>query len=226
MNIRYLIFILIISFVVGCNSTTNVNDKIVNTINSSIDDCPVLVYSEKFEDTIQIKADFYKCEPGWKFKLKVLNEMQVIFSADSLEEFEFKLSKWPKFKRINPNTFQILLEQNDRPFKNKIIVLTIRNNKLIEKRTIPCFDNIPKDIDNDGIVEYVGYIDAVEVFHPDTTNYNPVLCYEDTNEGFQLDTQTTISVNKEIWGDFYGFEMREDIKLANPIGLDDYLNAK
>jgi len=198
----------------------------VNNNNETLakNDCPLLTYSESYEDSITIRAVYHQCEADWKFKLEGLIGDKVFYRADSLLEFEFNISSWPKFKRIDLTTFQILLELNDRPFKNKIIKLTVQNGRLIDNQTIPHFETEPKDFDNDGQLEFAGFLEFVEAFDTDTTNYNPVLYFEDLDNGFQLDTQATMTMNIEIWGEFYGFEMRQDIKLLNPTGMEKHLN--
>jgi len=191
------------------------------------DCCPLLSYSVSYGDTISLEAVYYAGgEADWKFKLRGLIGDKIFYQADTLTEFEFNKTAWPKFKRIDRNTFQILVEQNDRPFKNKIIRLTVKDGQLTDNVIIPHFDSPPKDFDNDGELEYAGFLDFVEAFDPDTTLYNPILYFEDTESGFNLDTLTTIRMNREIWGAFHGFEIREDLKFLKPAGKEKYLNIK
>ncbi|MCB0397560.1 MAG: hypothetical protein KDD36_12970 [Flavobacteriales bacterium] len=101
------------------------------------DGCKPLAFTETFEDSIVIAATYMDCEPLWKYKLTVRIGQSIIYQPDSLLEFEFNKRIWPVFQRINDSTFQLQLEHNDRPNKTNYILLTVRDGKLIDERTLP-----------------------------------------------------------------------------------------
>lgn len=185
-------------------------------------DCSLNKFNKLIEDSIAIDAEYYQCEPDWKINLKIKIGNYIVFNADSLNEYEFKESYWPTFIRIDKNTFQVLLEVNDRPAKNKIQLLEFEGLNLTQNQVIPHFQHEGSDIDHDGILEFTSYLDYLEPCHTDSSYYIPLICYENTNKRFKLDTIATKDLNTQIWGDFFGFELRRDIKLPISKKLYDY----
>jgi len=177
--------------------------------------CLPTPFAMAFEEVdVYLKATYNSCEVDWKYRLQIFKGDRLIYAADTSSEFEFNQPVWPQYKRIDAATHQLLIEQNDRPAKNKILLLTIQGDQLIQETRIPYFEEVARDWDEDGIHEYLGQWEALEPFHPDSSIYNPFLLFEDRSNGFYLDSAATISYNQQLWGAFYGFEVREDLRLT------------
>lgn len=153
-------------------------------------------------------------EPEWVFNLACKYDKEIIFKADSLNEFEFK--EWTKVKEIDNQKCQIFIEQNDRPLLNKIILLDVFKGKLLRQQVIPRFEKPPHDFDNDGLKEYAGIIDAPEPIRENYISYTPILFYEDKLNGFTLDSTATKLINTRLWGKFYGFQPNSKLVLKTP----------
>ncbi len=130
---------------------------------------------------------------------------QLFYIADTLKEFEFSNRIWKPIIQIAKNKFQLLLEINDRPNKNKILMLTIEDNKLVNEITIPTFDTFFFDNSNNKF--FIGQSEFPEaVDNNKKTQYIPTLFFIEKKTGFELDTSRTIKFNKKKWGKFYGFQ--------------------
>jgi hypothetical protein len=145
-----------------------------------------------------------------------------IFFKDSLifndNQKEFRLDENPYYSKIikTHDGYDILLEFDDRPFRNKILLLKIKNKSIFKVEIIPSFNNYPKDINFDGYAEYFGQLqyDDFVCKKCDSINYNPILYYNmNEYEGVILDSLTTIEQNKKFFLDFYGFKPNNKIKV-------------
>jgi hypothetical protein len=173
------------------------------------------------QDLKTIKLDFNfivslgKEEDYEKFKTYKLFHLTrnntTIFIDSLLTEYEFENKLFPIIIKTEDNSFELLFEINDRPNKNYLKRLIVKDNKLVRQDKLPTFEAKPIDINNDGITEYAGYWDYSQVWGDDNnlTAYNPILYYSITTKGLLLDSLLTIERNKMIYGEFYGFEFSE-----------------
>ncbi|NNV58032.1 hypothetical protein [Limnovirga soli] len=141
--------------------------------------------------------------PDYVFNMKCEINGKVIYKADSLTEFEFVQKNYPIVSQIGPNKFQLLLEQNERPNKNLILDLVIENSKIVSKTVIPSFDSTFINSNNQRV--YCGVYDYNQEDEHKRFSYIPTLFFINSKNGLSLDSNTTISYNKKVWGKFYGF---------------------
>src|SRR5690606_14227763 len=140
---------------------------------------------------------------------------EVIYTDNSLTEYEFGNELYPIVLKTGQNAFELLFEINDRPNKNYLKRLFIKNTQIVSEDKLPTFTSKPVDIDNDGIKEYVGFWDYAQTWgeNGNWTTYNPILYYSVTETGLQLDSLLTRERNKNIYGEFYGFQFSEHVEI-------------
>lgn len=126
----------------------------------------------------------------------------------------FESKDYPRLLQCSDGSVQILLEIDDRPNINYLNQITISNEDKVVIRQLPVFQWEPKDIDNDGKLEVSGFLTNSEsIANGDSVIYNPKLVYEISNNCLIFDSITSIEINKDIYGKFYGFYYNEDIVL-------------
>jgi hypothetical protein len=189
----------------------------------SVENCPTYDFSKKV-DKFDIKATYDDCEPDWKSHLTILDIDKVVYTADSLMEFEFKDHLWPDFLKVSDTRDQILLEVNDRPNSNYILCLTVDNDIVVSSDKFHSFDYEPRDFDDDGLLEYAGYPYTVEGYTNDSTYYNPIQYVEKGPSGFRIDTALTRIVNIKFYGEFPGLDSKIYRKIPADT-VDKYLNV-
>lgn len=159
-------------------------------------------FEKSYTSRLTVLAIFDEGEP-WKYHLEIRRDGQLIFKADSLLEYEFNTRPFPTY--INDGAHEyLLLERNDRPNLSKIDVHRITNGHVDSVFSIPLFEAPPKDLDGDGIKEYFGVLDFVEITDPKSIAYNPIEVYEFSDSFFRFDAATTRAVNQKVYGDFQG----------------------
>lgn len=210
---RLIIYILILGLIGCSNQITDKTSKLSSSKDST--DCPTKQFLKQAGE-FRIQAIYADCESDWKYGLTVYKNNKLIYAADSLMEFEFKNSKFPDYIGVSKDTSQILLEVNDRPLTNYILCLTIAKDNVISKVRMPLFENDPKDYDHDGLLEYSGYSYTTEGYTNDSCYYNPIIFVEKGHNGFHLDNDLIKSVNSNLYGNYYGLEPDENIKLKIP----------
>lgn len=143
--------------------------------------------------------------------LKLIRYNTNIYIDSLLTDYEFGNKLFPKIFKTGNNSFEVLIEVNNRPNKNYLKRLYIKDNKLLKQDVIPTFESNPIDINNDGIKEYAGYWDYSQVwgYNNNITAYNPILYYSITPNGLLLDSLLTKQRNEMIYGGFYGFSFSE-----------------
>ncbi len=128
----------------------------------------------------------------------------------------------PTIIELGDDLFEIFLEIDDRPNRNFLQMLKIQLDKVIDSQKIPKFFHNPYQIVN-GKCLFVGMWDYSEGWTNGKdsvySTYNPYLYYEITKTGIVLDSAVTRKINKEIYGDFYGYT--EDSKLVFPAQMID-----
>ena len=171
------------------------------------------IFKTTYFDKIEIIGKYEDNLPDYVVDLKCKMDGQLIYTAGPNEEFEFQNRIWEAAKEIGENSFQLLLELNDRPDKNKIILLTVKDKKLVDKKIIPTFDTCiyrpDKTKEFSGQLEYPEAMDNIH-----QTQYIPTLFYVDKPTGIVLDSAKTMVFNKSKWGKFYGF--KPNFKLILP----------
>ena len=170
----------------------------------------------KLKNGIELKAKpAYPDQDNTTFNyLEIFQNGKMIFKDTTLTEYILENSLYPKLYDFK-NHFELLIEIDNRPNKNEIYKFLIENNKLVKIDTLPTFLTIPKDLDNDKKLEYAGFWDYVAVWGDSikVTDYNPIVFYEITKNGITLDSLTTIIVNTNIYGKFYGFYINENVEI-------------
>lgn len=131
--------------------------------------------------------------------------------VDTLREYEFGDKLYPIVLQAGADKYELLFEVNDRPNKNYLLRLFVRNESIVKKDTLPTFITKAHDLDGDGISEYAGFWDYGEVWgeNNDSTDYNPILFYKVISTGLKLDSVLTIKRNTKIYGEFRGFKFSE-----------------
>lgn len=119
---------------------------------------------------------------------------------------------YPILNKLKSGDFELLLEYDNRPSKNLVLVLRISENKIISRKEIPSFDNDPEVIN--GLTTYYGKWDYGESWEENGkfyTVYNPSIYYKFTDHGIIIDTPLTIMKNKQVYGRFEGFTYSSEI---------------
>lgn len=152
--------------------------------------------------------------------LTLYHHKKLIFKDTlSQTDYEFRDTLYPMFHKLNSTTFELLIEINNRPNKNNLARFIIQKDRLLKRDTLPTFICKAKNLDIDNTLEYAAFWEYGEVWvdsnQQKVTAYNPILFYEQTSNGLQLDKALTKAKNKTIYGVFYGYKYNE----TNPIQL-------
>jgi len=196
-------FIVLIFLFFGCNTNKNQNDK------ASFSNEPIR--NLEFGFTLKgIDTDIYK-KYGVLTKLRLLKNNKTIYEYDNIDEFYLDSIQAYVFRHDNGNCFDVLIEGPTSPNKNELNQIRICNDSLISTFKIPTFESLPKNLDEDENLEVAGVWSWFEFFgeNADSTSYNPILYFEISKNGLNLDTLLTVSKNVEIYGDFYGYKYSE-----------------
>ncbi len=157
------------------------------------------------------KVKFSKGESFGNFKtfnsITVLHKGVKVYSGNKYE-YELGDKLYPFIIKTGENSFELLLEVNDRPNKNFLQHVKIKNNKTFQINKLPTFIAKAADLENNHTLEFAGFWGYSEVWgdHNSLTDYNPILFYKITSTGIMLDTVLTIQRNTSIYGVFKGFE--------------------
>jgi hypothetical protein len=175
----------------------------------------------KLDNDIEIKVgqkeDFGKFETYTLFILTHKNKQ--IYIDTSLTEYEFGDKLYPIVRKLNNETFEILVEINDRPSKNYLKYFKVCQDKIVSIEKLPTFISKASNQDKDSNLEFAGYTYWGETWGDagTATFYNPIIYYELRPSGITLDSTLTISKNKEIYGDFHGFKYNEKVEVKNNV---------
>jgi hypothetical protein len=155
--------------------------------------------------------DFEKFKTFTLFKLS--HAGKELFLDTSLTEYEFGDARYPLIRARNNGIYEILVEVNDRPAKNFLKLFKIQNDRVVSIDKLPTFNSGPSNLDADTNFEFISTGEWGELWgdNGDLTAYNPALVYEDSPEGFRLDTALTIKKNTEKYGKFYGYKYDEKV---------------
>ncbi len=166
-----------------------------------------------FEIKVGQKEDFETFETYTLFILTHKNKQ--LYIDTSITEYEFGDKLYPIVKKLDKETYEILVEVNDRPSKNYLKYFKVQQDKIVSTEKLPTFISKASNLDTDNNLEFAGFVDWGETWgdNGSLTAYNPIIYYELKPTGITLDSTLTISKNKEIYGDFYGFKSNEKIEI-------------
>ncbi len=217
----YLTFL--IAFVLTASSNCN-GQKTVSAIaqyadslqtNLNIDNQvqKVIKLGNDFEIKVGKKEIFEGVETYTLFFLTHKNKL--LFLDTSLTEYEFEDKLYPIIRQLDKETFEILVEVNERPNKNSLKYFKVYRDKIISTEKLPTFISKVSNLDKDDNLEFAGFWDWGETWGDkgSLTAYNPILYYELRPNGITLDSTLTVNKNKEIYGDFYGFKYNEKVEI-------------
>lgn len=150
---------------------------------------------------------------------------KIIFTdTTNKSEYDFSDTLYPMLFKIDKNSFELLVEINDRPNKNYLKRFYIKNDKIIKTDKLPTFICKGKKLNKAANLYFVGFWDHGEEWENEKnemcTAYNPILYYSLTSNRLKLDTRLTIKKNFFIYGSFKGFNYDE----KKPIKLKDLGN--
>ena len=220
-ELTYLTFL--IAFILTACSNSN-GLKTVSTSDTSADSLQTKSsFDKQIQKTIKIgndfeikvgqKEDFKKFETYTLFILTHKNKE--LYIDTSLTEYEFGDKLYPIVKQLDQETFEILVEVNDRPSKNYLKYFKVHQDKIVNTEKLPTFISNSSNLDTDDNLEFAGFWDWGETWgdNGSLTAYNPIIYYELKPSGITLDSNLTISKNKEIYGDFHGFKYNENVEI-------------
>ena len=164
---------------------------------------PLRQFTKAYSEQLAIVADYDTLEPDWKFNLQILWNGNSIYQEDISADYEFNPTSFPTHIKSGDRHF-LLIEVNDRPLMHKLKLFTFHQNTVESIQTIPFFEEEGKDLDGDGTTEYWGVLNFAEPTGDETARYNPLLVYEVETDRFRFDEESTIALNKIVYGDFYG----------------------
>ncbi len=175
-------------------------------------------------DTVIVLSDRIKLAGQFSHEFEAVSFKPIAVFLDSKEVFHDSLNEYwltglssrqyPKLLNCSDGSFQLLVEVDERPNQNELRRITISKEGRVKTDNLPIFKWNPLDTDNDGKVEVEGILTNGETISDgDTAYYNPTIVYEISNQCLALDRQATRSVNKKIWGKFYGYLYNEKLLL-------------
>lgn len=146
--------------------------------------------------------------------IRLLQNGQKVY-ADSSFEYEPQSSLYPLVIPAEDNSFEMLVEVNDRPNKSFLQRLFVANGKVTKTDKLPSFIAPAADLDGDGVPEYAGYWANNETWgeEKEFTDYNPIIYYSITPKGLKVNNDLTRKQNDTIFGFFHGYEYSQEIDI-------------
>lgn len=211
--------------IIACDVKNKLENNVKNTTETNIDSLKEITGLPESKKTKTLQLDFgFKVILGQKenyktfttYSLFELSKSDKIIYIDTLDEYEFGDKTYPITLKAGKNEFELFFEVNDRPNKNYLKRLTIKDEKVIKIDSLPTFLTIATDLDKDGIKEYAGFWDYSEGYgeSESRTDYNPILYFKITTTGLKLDSLLTKERNEVIYGQFYGFEFSKKTEMS------------
>lgn len=141
------------------------------------------------------------------------NDKQIYIDT-SFTEYEFTDTLYPIVRAIDHETFEVLVEINDRPLKNYVKYFKVFQDQIIYTEKMPTFFPRALNFDEDENLELAGFWGVGETWgnNYSLTGYNPIIYYEIRPTGITLDSTLTITKNREFYDDFYGFQYNVKIE--------------
>ena len=164
-------------------------------------------------DDVLIYADKYSFSDGSK---PIYKNIEVVVEGANLyknktSDFVSNFGVLPIVRKTSTNQIEFLLGFKDT--RNEKILRLISetkqgSNQIVLQDTLPLFGVGHQDLDEDGIIEFSGFL---EHYPPhcvdcDSVYYNPLLFYEMQDHAFVLDTPTTRNWINENYQEFRGFK--------------------
>jgi hypothetical protein len=213
---KKLILILTISiiFLSSCKLTSEEENKKTSQTEKSMLDMSLNSNLKTIELEFGFKATFSR--EGDEYGLNTYSHLEltrneyVLYVDNSEYEIENELSCI--VLKTGENSYELLFEIDFRPSKNYLKRIFIQDNKVLKHDKLPTFITKAKDLNNDGVKEYVGFWDYSQVWGEidSLTAYNPLLYFSVTETGLKLDSALTRERNEIIYGQFYGFSFSEE----------------
>jgi hypothetical protein len=170
-----------------------------------------------FSDHVKLIGQHSKDFGGTSFNPISIIFYDKIILKDSINEYwltGYESDQYPKYLNCSDSSSQLLIEVDERPNSNELFRLKISNDGQIQQDRLPLFSWSPKDIDNDGKLELFGNLTNGEtIANGDTAFYNPILVYEFSNNCLNLDSSSTIKLNRGLWSKFYGYYYNDTLLL-------------
>jgi len=206
-TITHLLLLIFTCILTACHN----NNGQVNRLEKQIQKTVKLAYD--FTIKVGQKEGFEKFETYTLFILTRHGE--TLFLDSSLTEYQFDDELFPIINNLGDNAFEILVEVNDRPNKNYLKRIHIKNDHLIMTNNLPAFVSAASNLDKDKNLEYAGFWDYAQQWGDSNqlTAYNPIIYYEITPTGLRLDSSLTVDRNKFIYGKFNGFVFNENFEM-------------
>lgn len=195
------------------NSTNTTTSSLQNVSNIDKQVQKTIKLDNDFEIKVGEKEDFEKFETYTLFILT--HKSKRLYLDTTMTEYEFSDKLYPIVRQLDKETFEILVEVNDRPNKNYLKYFKVHQDKIVSTERLPTFISKASNLDTDDNLEFAGFWDWGETWgnNGSLTAYNPIIYYELRPSGITLDSTLTISKNKEIYGDFHGFRYNEKVEI-------------
>lgn len=148
-------------------------------------------------------------------RMELSRNGNLIFIDSSLTEYQAPNGMYSIFSILDTNTFEILLEVNDKPSRNYLKRLIISKGKVLREDKLPSFIGKSIEVFGNGLEYYFGYWDYAQVWgeNNELTAYNPLLVFKSSESGLTLDSALTIQQNEKIYGQFSGYRFSESIEV-------------
>jgi hypothetical protein len=166
-----------------------------------------------FEINVGREEDFDDFQVYSLFILKHNNKP--IYIDTSMMEYEFGDKLYPIIRPIGKETFEILVEVNDRPSKSYLTYIQVHQGKIVGIEKLPTFIASAANLDSDDYLEFAGFWDNGETWGENysLTTYNPIIYYELRPNGITLDTTLTNMKDKEIYGNFLDSNNSKNVEI-------------
>lgn len=199
------------------NEADKLSDSLSNKSSFYIQIQKTINLDNDFEIKVGQKEEFEKFETYTLFILA--HKSKQLYIDTSLTEYEFGNNLYPIVRQLDKETFEIFVEVNDRPNKNHLKYFKVHQDKIISRQKLPSFISAASNLDTDNNLELAGFLDWGQSWgnNESITAYNPIIYYELKPEGITLDSTLTISKNKDVYGDFYGFEYNEKLEIKTSV---------
>lgn len=215
----------LMAFILTACSNGNGQRNVSSTNEDSLQKKPSI--DEQIQKTIKLDYDFEisvgQGEDFGKFETYTLfvltHKGKQIYLDTSLIEYEFGDKLYPIVRQLDKETFEILVEVNDRPSKNYLKHFKVHQDKIVSIEKLQTFISGAANLDKDENLEFAGFGDRGETWgdNGSLTAYNPIIYYELKPSGIVLDSTLTISKSKEVYGDFYGFKYDSEVVIKTSV---------
>lgn len=144
--------------------------------------------------------------------LSVTANKQELFS-DTTNLFTNQQGLLPIMRQLPDRNYEILLGMAQGYDHNLVLRLITNEKEVLQRDTLPMFENSIADADGDTAVEFAGFLDKPILYcqNCDSTYYNPMMIYEVSSHGFRFDNIATYDWIMANYGVFYGFKPQNDL---------------